>query len=270
MSMEPSITYLGWSGFRIDSDAGPIYIDPPWKIAFPSGDPFSVFLSHGHPEHVLGIRSHLKGAPSAANVAIFSSDAIYRYLRNSSSSAAPVFLPILPGDAFGLRADAHVSVFEWKHLPLLPGGLVPNIAHMIRLASKPILALRIALAGLLGPAAGPMMGFQIDVRGWRILAYGEGLHRYCTPKAIGETPQRTVALVGVEPGDEPVIPGLLKACGVGVALLYEPHANWRRAFGMSRVDLAALRDRITAAGINTEILVVQRRFLLEDSDTTVE
>jgi hypothetical protein len=181
-----------------------------------------------------------------------------------------VFLPILPGDAFGLRAGAHVSVFEWKHLPLLPGGVVPNIAHVIRLASKPMLALRIALAGLLGPAPGPMMGFQIDVCGWRILAYGEGLHRYCIPGGIGETPQRTVALVGVEPGDELVIPDLLNVCRVGTALLYEPHANWRRAFGMSRVDLAALRDRITAAGINAEILVVQRRVLLENTGTTVE
>lgn len=263
MSHELAITYLGWSGFRVDTETGPIFVDPPAQADIPSGRRAFVLLSHGHPEHLAGIRAHIERAGSAADVVVLASPALCDHLFKTSRRSALTFMPVRPGDAFELGVNLSVRIFEWTHLPLLPSGFAAKVRHVVQLASKPALALRIAWAGLTGPAAGPMLGFGINLGRWQIVAYGEGLHRFCEPEAIGETPQRTVALVGVEPGDEDVMPGLLRSCGAGCALLYEPHAKWRDAFGMAHVDLAALRDRIDVIGIAAQVSTPQGRFVLD-------
>lgn len=249
-----AITYLGWSGFRIDTGSGPIFVDPPHQAEFPPQGPCFVLLTHGHPEHLSGIRAYLRSA-GAAEAMVLASRALCGNLRRAAPARAVTFMPIGPGDVLALADGLGIDIFEWAHLPLLPGGFAANAGHMARLALRPGLAFRIAWAGLSGPAAGPMLGFRVKLGDWQVLACGEGLHRFCDSRAFGGLPRHNLVLVGVEPGDEAVMPDLLRTIGAGTALLYEPHAKWRDAFGMARVDLPALRERIEAAGTDARILV---------------
>ncbi len=258
-----AITYLGWSGFRIDLATGPVFVDPPAQADIAPGEQPLVLLSHGHPEHLSGIRGHIQRNGPQADAIVLASQAVCDHLIKSSPSSAMTFMPVRPGDCFGLAADLSIRVFEWTHLPLLPGGFARNIRHAAQLASRPGLAMKIALAGLSGPTAGPMIGFRINFGRRQVIAYGEGLHRFCDPEDAGGSPKLVVALAGVEPGDEAAMPDLLRACGAGRAILFEPHAKWRDAFGMPRVDLTALCDRLGAIGIDARVLVPKSRFVLD-------
>jgi len=247
-----AVTYLGWSGFRIERAPHRVFVDPPEGTPFPADGHLTILLSHGHPEHVGGTRALVGQAERRVRITIAASPAICRHLARVSGRGVS-FLPTRPGARLRLDEGLEVRVFEWTHLPLLPGGLKANLAHIRHLLSRPDLAWRIARAGLAGPPAGPMLGFGITLGDRSLLAWGEGLHRFAAPWADPMPP--AIVLAAVEPGDEAAIPGLLRACGADAALLFEPHARWRDAFGMERADLEGLRARLERDG--TRAVVVQ-------------
>jgi len=250
-----AITYLGWSGFRIDRDHGaPIYLDPPMGTEIPAGQRVMILLSHGHPEHIGGARAYLQKAGAKAAAMIIASSSICRHLESEATGDVR-FRPVRPGDRLQPDARLNVAVFRWTHLPLLPPGLGASVRHVRQLLSRPGLALRIAKAGLLGPRAGPMLGFRLAYGPFEVLAYGEGLHRFCKPEAPTDSPAHVITLAAIEPGDEAAMPALVRACGTTTALLFEPHTKWRDAFGMERVDLPAVNADIGASGIAGRIAV---------------
>lgn len=254
MGGEISISYLGWSGFRIDRQDGvPIFIDPDARAELPLGRPLVILLTHGHPEHLGGTRAYLERAGNGADATIFASTAICRHLARRSKAGRLKFKPVCPGMRLEADGGVSITVFQWQHLPLLPYGFGPAVRHVAQLLSNPQLALRIAWAGLTGPRPGPMLGFQIGFGDGDVVAYGEGLHRFCKPRR-GDGPQdRTILLAGIEPGDESAVPDLIRECGVRSAILYEPHAKWRDAFRMPQADLASVRDSLMSLAVSATI-----------------
>ena len=253
------ITYLDWSGFRIErSGKSLIFLDPPAKAALPDDQPLLIFLSHGHPEHLGGTRNYLLRAGAKAQATIIASAAVCRYLSRFVKGGNVVFKPVRPGDQVRLSDDASVDVFRWRHLPLLPPGLMPSVRHVAHLLSNLKLAAKIAWAGLLGPRAEPMLGFHLSLGGWEVLAYGEGLHRHCREIVTGRGALGTVALAGVEPGDEAAMAKLIRASAASDTILYQPHAKWRDAFGMPHVDLGALQATLGAQGVIARIVAADQ------------
>lgn len=265
MTEAMQITYLDWSGFRIARpDKSLIILDPPAKANLPDDQPLLIFLSHGHPEHLGGTRNYLLRAGAKAQATIIASAAVCRYLSRFVKGDGVVFKPVRPGDQVRLSDDARVDVFRWRHLPLLPPGLMPSVRHIAHLLSNLSLAAKIAWAGLKGPRPKPMLGFHLFLGGWEVLAYGEGLHRHCREIVTGRGALGTVMLAGVEPGDESAMAALIRASAASETILYEPHAKWRDAFGMPHVDLGALQSALTAQGIAARIVAPDRAELFED------
>jgi len=250
---EVTIEYLGWSGFRIQRPGGrAILLDPPTASALAGDTPAIVLITHAHPEHLAGVRAHLQNQ-RAANVTVYASRPVCRYLTRRARGDCVRLVRLHPGQSCTLDTGARMEVFEWRHLPLLPPGWGAGLRHLGRLLARPGLAARIAGAGLAGPRAGPMLGFRLSVAGRRLVAYGEGLHRRCRARAVlarcgGQADG--VLLVAAEPEHLDCLPALVAASGMGHALIYEPHAGWRKAFGMPRADLDALACALAARGVN--------------------
>ena len=248
-----SLEYLGWSGFRFAGPGGgPIFLDPPLGATIGGEGGISILLSHGHPEHVAGCRSFLERGGDGPPTTVVASPSVCRYLTKRTRRANVTFRPVLPDDQVTLGVRQAVEVFRWRHLPLLPPGASAALRHMAGLASRPRLAARIVLAGLAGPGAGDMLGFRLRLGEPLIVAYGEGLHRRCPSADAAAQCQgspRTLLLVAVEPEDEGVLPDLIHATSVGRAVLFEPHAEWRDAFGMRRADLPTLKQALEARDI---------------------
>lgn len=253
-----SITYLGWSTFRIGLvDGRPLFLDPHARCELPIESPIVVLVSHGHPEHLAGLRAYLERPQGRSGALVLASSGICRHLAGLTEGLGVEFRPVAPGEALQLD-EFEVGVFEWAHLPLLPPGIGPGFRHVWQLLSRPGLALRIAKAGLAGPRPGPMLGFRISIGSWQVLAHGEGLHRFCRPEPGTVQPDHMICLAGIEPGDEAAMPHLLSATLAGSVLLFEPHAKWRHAFGMPRVDLADVRRRLEPFGIAGRVAIPGR------------
>lgn len=252
-----SLEYLGWSGFRIAGpDGESIFLDPPPEAAIAGDGDLSILLSHGHPEHVGGSLSFLDRDDDGPPAVVVASPSVCRCLTKRTRRANVTFRPVRPGDRVNMGARQTVDVFRWRHLPLLPPGGGAALRHLACLASRPGLAARIVLAGLAGPGVGDMLGFRLGLGGQSIVAYGEGLHRRC-PRAEAAAQCRgspaTLLLAAVEPEDEGMLPDLIDATAARRAVLFEPHAGWRDAFGMKRADLSALKRALEARGISAVV-----------------
>ncbi len=251
------VTYLGWSGFRIDRpDGSLLLIDPPTGVSIPADRPLLLLITHGHPEHLGGVRALLADA-SPTPMTICASADIVRYLSRRSQRPCVTFMNARADERLKLANGVKVEIFCWKHLPLLPpGGVISAAAHLSALASRPLLAARIVRAGIAGPRPDPMLGFRIITGDMRILAYGEGLHRLCPPAEATRNAQgceNGTLLAAVEPEDADFLPDLICATNSGRVFLYEPHARWRDAFGMPRADLKALAAVVRQRGIEPVI-----------------
>jgi hypothetical protein len=254
------LDYLGWSGFRLAAPGGgTILLDPPAGAAIGGSAPLTLLLTHGHPEHVAGSLDYLRWDGDGTSATVLASPAVCRHLERRARRRGVAFRPVRPGERVRLGGGDSVDVFGWRHLPLLPPGLSAKVGHVARLASRPGLAARIALAGVAGPPAGEMLGFRLDLGGQLVVAYGEGLHRRCPAAEAAMHCCRPsgalllLVLLAVEPEDQECLPELLLAAGAGTAVLYEPHARWRAAFGMPRADLPGLRRALEAVGIRATI-----------------
>lgn len=259
------LTYLGWSGFRIDRlDGSLLLIDPPAGVSIPTDRPQIILITHGHPEHLGGTRAILTGCGSAA-ITVCASPEICKYLSRKTRGCNVTFKAARADECLTLADGLEVGIFRWKHLPLLPpGGVGPALAHLLALASRPLLAARIISAGIFGPRPDPMLGFRIAGDGETVLAYGEGLHRLCTSADAalqargceGET-----LLAAVEPEDADHLPDLIRATKPGRVFLYEPHAKWRNAFRLPRADLGTLAASLQHYGIETRVCASNPRRL---------
>jgi len=249
----PRLSYLGWSGFRLDLPGEAVlYIDPPAGTLRAHPAPACVLLTHGHPEHVDGTRELLAGTRGGTPLTVTASATVCRFLARRYAGAGARLRPVRAGERLELTAGVHARVFGWRHLPLLPPGLGAGMQHVRQLARRPGRALRIVARALAGPLPGAMLGFDLEVAGTRIIAWGEGLHRRCSAAevaAVTGAQPGGVVLAGVEPGDEQAVGTLLRAAAAHTAVLYEPHALWREAFGMPRAALESLQRTLDAAGI---------------------
>lgn len=251
-----AVDYLGWSGFRIAGRDALVLLDPPNEDAIPREREAAVLISHGHPEHVGALRSHLETNTSGAPLTIVASAAICRHLAKRTKRPGVRFVAVGPGDALAPAWSVGARVFGWRHFPLFPPGAKARARHIKRLISRCDLAAKIAWAGLTGPRASPMLGFDLEIEGARLIAYGEGLHRRTRAPAVAEAcgaGKAALLLLAVEPEDADALPFLVKATRAESALLFEPHAPWRDAFGMERADLAAVKRAIEAIGIPARI-----------------
>ena len=252
------IVWLGWSGFHISGPGGAaLYIDPPAGTTFRADRAAHILITHGHPEHVEGTRAHLRNPARTQPVEVAAGAGVCRHLRRHARHPADRLRVCAPQEHFEL-AGFGVDVFSWHHMPLLPPGLGPKLAHLRALASRPGRALRIVLDGLVGPWPFPRLGFRIArPGGGRSLVYGEGLHRMAGAAAIATVGRRLpadVLLAAVEPEDIDALPGLIARVDVRQVALYEAHRPWREGFGMRLADLDALAATLAQAGLHARVL----------------
>lgn len=252
------LVWLGWSGFRIDGPGGAaLYIDPPAGTTFAPDRAAYILITHGHPEHVEGTLAHLRDPARRQPVEVAAGAGVCRHLRRHARHPADRLRVCAPQEHFGL-AGFGVDVFAWHHMPLLPPGLGPKLAHLRALASRPVRALRIVLDGIRGPWPFPMLGFRIaSPAGQRLLVYGEGLHRMADAEvvaAVGRSLPADVLLAAVEPEDIGALPELIARAGAPQVALYEAHRPWREGFDMPLADLDALAATLARAGRNVRVL----------------
>jgi len=254
-----AIDYLGWSGFHLHGPGVPsIFIDPPKGTRFPdSGDVF-ILLTHGHPEHLGGTIDVLNRPHRGGNVTLVASAWLCRYFKRQHPTRGVTLCPARKGEHISLPGDVSISVFSWTHMPLLPPGLGASARHLWKLTRKASTAWQIVRMMMRGPKwAGPMLGYKVEYKGKAVaVAYGEGLHRRCDPGAVAwhcANARRASLLVAVEPEDEDMMPRLLRYAGIGHAVLYAPHKDWRTAFDLPHADLSRLKAVLELTGLSTDI-----------------
>lgn len=236
-----SISYYGWSGFRIEPDhKREILLDPTEDMQPTKGVETIVILSHGHPEHVAGTMKMITDGNREQEVAVIASPAICRFLEKRSKHAKDTFYPSHP--ARGLRVhDIDIEPFEWRHMSLLPPEITTAIHHLGKILTHPFKALQIIRNGWGGPPFEPMLGYRITPpEGPSFLFYSEGLHRKTRVEEIEYVSNHLpadVLIAGIEPEDISVYPDLVKQLAIPQVIPYQPHLPWRKGFGMAEVDM---------------------------------
>lgn len=250
------IDYLGWSGFHIHKEDAPdIFIDPPKGTPFPENEDVTIFITHGHPEHLGGTLDLIKAKDGANNIMIIASEKIGTYLTKECQRKKVNFLRVAPGQNLTVATDIEIDVFGWQHMPLLPPGFGAGLRHIWHLLKGYRQAWQIIKMSLYGPkTAGKMLGFILRFPGYKnIIIYGEGLHRKChieEVSSIGQLALGSTLLVAAEPEDFDQLPELILASGAAEAILYEPHREWRDLFSLPHMDLRALQRSVTSKGVS--------------------
>lgn len=252
------VRYQGWSGLLLEAPEAPglppLAFDPAPGRALPDL-PHVVLITHGHPEHVKGAAAHIS-RQRKQGITVVGSPSVCRYLKGKSRNASDSFLEVDAGFS-GAVSGWQVDVFPWDHMPLFPPEWNAKWAHLGRLLSHPLGAVRIALEGLAGPSHGPMLGYRISAPSLRFVYFGEGLHRRtskeCLEKAIGTEPVDAL-FAAVEPEDCHCLPELLPSGLVENFLAFEAHRPWRAEFGMPQADLKSLCARLERSGMSAQPL----------------
>jgi len=253
------IDYLGWSGFHIHhAGADHIFVDPPKGTAFPRDAEVTIFITHGHPEHLGGILDLIRKGTAGPGVRVMASPTVCRYLARQNLRTDVTFHAVKPGAQKILDPAIGIEVFEWRHMPLLPPGAGAAVRHVLHILRRWPDAWRVIKMSLRGPrGAGKMLGYLLRLKGDRdFIIYGEGLHRRTAIEqvaAIGQRAAGATLLVAAEPEDFAQLPQLVAASGASEAILYEPHRPWRDIFSLPHVDLTALQAAVAAAGVKATV-----------------
>lgn len=258
-STDWQMTYLGWSGFEFRSQEDSyVFIDPPKATVFPDKSAVTIFITHGHPEHLGGTLDYVRNEKTAKGTTIIASKTVCRYLAKECKRKNIDFVSVKPGQQSALVTDVSFEVFKWKHMPLLPPGFGAALRHIWHLLRGFRVAWRIISMSLRGPfGPGDMLGYLLRFSGGKnVIIYGEGLHRKCRIEDVaaigGKSPGATL-LVASEPEDSAELPQLVAASGAAQAILYEPHRPWRDIFKLPHVDMQALQKSILDTGVKAAI-----------------
>ena len=251
---------MGWSGFHIYRPEihGPeslhIYIDPPKGTFFGNEGAITIFITHGHPEHLGGTVDHIREIATEQISTVIASETVCQYLSGECQRDKVRFINVKPGQEQTLVADIGFEVFQWQHMPLLPSGFRAAVRHAFSILRRFRVAWRIIKMSIHGPKGpGEMLGYLLRLpEGVNIIIYGEGLHRHSRVEdvaAIGRKAPGAMLMVASEPEDIAELPQLVVASGAAQAILYEPHRLWRDIFKLPHVDLPALQKKVSALGI---------------------
>lgn len=240
--MNLRVTYQGWSGCVLAAPGCiPLYFDPAPGSTL-SDQKKIVFITHGHPEHVEGIASHLQSCRKHG-ISVLGSTSVCKYLKARSSNPADSFIPVNSGSSLTLH-DWSVNVFGWEHMSLLPASWREKRTYLGRLLRHPVRLAKIGVHGLSGPRHAPMLGYRVSGPG-RVVYFGEGLHRRttgaCLQAAMGKETV-DVLLAAVEPEDAHDLPRLVLASGAKQLLAFEAHRPWREQFELPQINLLDLRN----------------------------
>ncbi len=270
------IQYFGWSGVTIRHANTLVGFDlfgdaVTWEKLEPA-DTTILCLTHGHPEHSGSMRQFLSrpdGQSRLMTTHVVSSLPVVQHVTQGT------MLPSSHAHEIKNRQNAAVSgiqitAFTWKHLPLLPPGILPKIDYFFHLISHPLNFVQIGMSSLSLPTNAPTLGFHlIFPDGQRVLNYAEGLHRLTDRQEVDWVARHLPAdtlLLAVEPEDVEAIPQWLELLQPSSVFLYEAHRPWRELFRLPYLDLNSYADQLAArfSKLRCNVLVSPGQIIRQD------
>lgn len=250
------IQYFGWSGITIQHGSVLVGFDlfgdaVTWQAV---GGAAATILcaTHGHPEHCGSLRQFVR-APEAhsrsGSIHLVSSPPVVNYLNKGGTLPERNTHPLTNAQRVRI-ADVQITAFGWRHLPLLPPGILPKFEYAAHLLSRPFDFIRIGMSSLRLPANAPTLGFHLRFDdGLTVLNYAEGLHRLTDIREVewvARTLPADVLLFAVEPEDVDAIPRWLEMLRPSEVFLYEAHRPWRELFRLPYLNLNAYAEHLSA------------------------
>ncbi len=257
------IKYSGWSSFSLDHCeifAGfDVFGRGVEDVGFVVGNPYHLFISHGHPEHC-GHINKIRRRDHSRQLRLYSSEPVLDFVR--SFGLTEVQLHGLSKNPMVTESGLCVASFEWKHMPLLPPESVgAKIRHLLQLARHPLRFVSEFVSGLGMPIRAPTIGFHLRFPdGTTVLNYAEGLHRLTLADEVERVARQypsDILLAGVEREDREVIPRWIKILNPRTVVLFEPHGPWRSAFGFPETPLREIGEGIQKLFPEKKVIVCE-------------
>ena len=249
------VQWFGWSTFRLDVPGGPTLVLDPCvtpllddthaRLSDLDGAD-AILLTHGHHEHIKDLRSvvnHLGPVP------ILAPPQVREYLVAYQGIPRDRFVLANPGETASI-AGVTVRAWGFPHLPKhdVPGKL-GNLARDNPLGA-PWLALRYGhriaatwFAIKRQPEFGPFLAYDLDVGGERVVFTCEAFTSLLEPDVVrgwgSAAGPVSLAVVGVESGQEAAASALTDALAPAQAVCAPVHATFERFYGKPPVDGSA-------------------------------
>lgn len=248
-ALELRLSYYGWSSFRIDGlPEGPLILDPAWSVliseSFGLKKDFDgatgMLISHGHHEH---LRDSSRLATSSA-IPIAGPPQCMDYLRFHKGIEAKRVTRLKPDLEQRLFGRDDVSVVP-RSFPHLEKNDVPGKLRILRRQNPVGAAAWIARYGLRfartwwsirnQPEGPPFFAYDLRLPGGiRLFFTVEAFTELLDPKVVetwAKGPAITLAIVGVESGQEGAAARLTAALGARKVMQIEHHAIFDAFYG---------------------------------------